>query len=286
MRIRSLLITMVGMSVAGFSVFASRELLQVQPATASIDPAAPALVSVVVAGQDIPFGSPIEAHKLTTIQWPADAVPPGTFRDYSTLLPADGTEPRRAKRAMAQGELVLVNKLSEFGEKVTIVQTLKPGYRAMAINVNATTSVGGFVTPGDMVDILLTTSDSKGLRVNTILQSVRVVAVDQQADETQEQAVVARTATVEVTPAQAQLLAVAQSSGTLSLTLRNMAEEGAEVNEPLEAIRISDVLREKSPDDTAAPKLVVKVRRGAGDAQEVEVELEPEVKPDGEAPVK
>ena len=113
MRIRSLFITMVGMAVAGASVYASREFLQVQPATASVDASAPALVSVVVAGQDIPFGTTIEAHKLTTIQWPADAVPPGTFRDYSTLLPADGTEPRRAKRAMSQGEVVLANKISD-----------------------------------------------------------------------------------------------------------------------------------------------------------------------------
>ncbi len=277
MRIRSLVITMVGMAVAGFSVFASRELLQIQPATASIDPSAPALVSVVVAGQDIGFGTTIEAHKLTTIQWPAEAVPPGTFRDYSSLLPADGTEPRRAKRAMAQGELVMANKLSEFGEKVTIVQTLKPGYRAMAINVNASTSVGGFVTPGDLVDILLTSSDQKGLRVNTILQSVRVVAVDQQSDENQEQAQVARTATVEVTPEQAQTLAVAQRAGTLSLTLRNIAEEGATADDqPLESIRISDILREKSPDDDYKPKQVVKVRRAAGAAESVEIEIKSE----------
>ena len=58
---------MVGMAVAGASVYASREFLQVQPATASVDTSAPALVSVVVAGQDIPFGTTIEAHKLTTI---------------------------------------------------------------------------------------------------------------------------------------------------------------------------------------------------------------------------
>lgn len=262
MRVRSLMITMVGMAVAGASIYASREFLQVDPATASVDPASPALVSVVVAGQDIPFGTPIEAHKLTTIQWPADAVPPGTFRDYSSLIPVEGGEPRRAKRAMAQGELVLANKLSEYGEKVTIVQTLKPGHRAMAIRVSADTSVGGFVTPGDLVDVLLATSDDRGLRVNTIMQSLRVVAVDQQADETQEQAQVARTVTVEVTPEQAQTLTVAQSAGRLSLTLRNIAEaeEGEEL-EPLDSIRISDVLREKTPDENYGPKTVVKVRR-------------------------
>ncbi|WP_413719765.1 Flp pilus assembly protein CpaB [Silicimonas sp. MF1-12-2] len=278
MRFRSLLIIMLGMALAGFSVYASREFLQVQPATASVDPAAPALVSVVVAGQDIPFGSTIEAHKLTTIQWPADAVPPGTYRDYSDLIPQNGLEPRRAKRAMAQGELVLVNKISDYGEKVTIVQTLKPGNRAVAINVDVQSAVGGFVTPGDLVDILLTTSDAKGLRVNTILQNIRIIAVDQQADENQEQAMLGRTATVEVTPEQAQMLAVAQAAGRLSLTLRNMAEDDAPEDQPMESIRISDILREKTPDENPGPKQVVKVRRGAGDAQAVEIELEAEPK--------
>ncbi|MEQ9055124.1 MAG: Flp pilus assembly protein CpaB, partial [Roseovarius confluentis] len=190
--------------------------------------------------------------------------------------PQPGTEPRRAKRAMAQGELVMANKISQYGEKVTIVQTLKPGHRAMAISVDATSSVGGFVTPGDMVDILLTTSDTKGLRVNTILQNIRVVAVDQQSDVSQEQAQVGRTATVEVSPEQAQMLAVAQTAGRLSLTLRNIAEEGAPEDAPLESIRISDILREKSPDDNPGPKQVVRVRRAAGAAEEIEIELNPD----------
>lgn len=269
MRFRSLAVTMVGMAIAGGSVYASRELLQIQPATASVDPNAPALVSVVVAGQDIPFGTTIEAHKLTTIQWPADAVPPGTYSDYSNLLPASGTEPRRAKRAMSQGELVLANKVSEFGEKVTIVQTLAPGMRAMAVKVNAETSVGGFVTPGDSVDIMLTQGHGGELRVVTILQNIRVVGVDQQADETQEQAQVARTVTVEVSPEQGQKLALAQKAGTLSLTLRNIVP--GEEDKPLESIRLSDVLREKSPDENHGPKMVVKIRRALS-VEEVELE--------------
>ena len=273
MRIRSLLVTMVGMAVAAASVYASRELVQPQPATAAVDPAAPALVSVVVAGQEIPFGTPIEAHKLTTIQWPADAVPPGTFRDFSTLVPEAGTQPRRAKRTISQGELVLANKISEFGEKVTIVQTLQPGYRAMAISVNATTSVAGFVTPGDIVDILLTTSDAKGLRVLTLLQKVRIIATDQISDETQEQAVVARTVTVEVTPEESQTLALARQAGSLSLTLRDNESNQQEEETPLDSLRLSDILLEESPGDAPKPKQVIKIRR-AGDLTETEIEIQ------------
>lgn len=267
MRMRSLLITMIGVALAGASIYASRELLQVQPATASVDPAAPRLVSVVVAGEDIPFGTTIEAHKLTTIQWPIDAVPPGTFSDFAKLTPEEGEDPRRAKRAMAQGELVLDNKISDFGEKVTIVQTLGKNARAMAIRVNAQTSVGGFVTPGDTVDVLLTQGRGASLRVVTILQNIRIIGVDQRADEQSDRASIAKTVTVEVTPEEGQKLALAQRAGTLSLSLRTL---DAVLDEPLEAIRLSDILRETAP-VVVEPKRTVTVRRAGTDIEQVEI---------------
>lgn len=267
MRLKSLLVIMLGMALAGMSVYASRELLQVQPATASVDPQQPRLVSVVVAGQDIPFGTPIEARKLTTIQWPIDAVPPGTFKDFSELVPRSGEEPRRAKRAMAQGELVLIGKVSDFGEKVTIVQTLGKNTRAMAIKVNAQTAVGGFVTPGDYVDVLMTQGSGSRLRAVTILQNIRIIGVDQKADELNDQANVAKTVTVEVTPEDGQKLALAQRAGTLSLSLRTL---DAVVDKPLESIRLSDIIRDNKP-IAVEPKRTVTVRRGAGSAETVEI---------------
>ncbi len=267
MRFRSLLVIMLGMALAGMSIYASRELLQVQPATASVDPAQPRLVSVVVAGQDIDFGVPIDARKLTTIQWPVDAVPPGTFSDFSDLLPANGQEPRRAKRAMAQGELVLTGKISEFGEKVTIVQTLGKNTRAMAIKVNAQTAVGGFVTPGDTVDVLMTQGRGARLRAVTILQNIRIVGVDQKADELNDQANVAKTVTVEVTPEQGQKLALAQRAGTLSLSLRTL---DSVVDTPLSSIRLSDIMDDEAP-AIVEPKRTIKVRR-AGDVKNVELD--------------
>ena len=267
MRLRSLLVVMLGMALAGMSIYASRELLQVQPATASVDPSQPRLVSVVVAGQDIAFGVPIEARNLTTIQWPIDAVPPGTFNDFSDLVPQNGEEPRRAKRAMAQGELVLVGKVSDFGEKVTIVQTLGKNTRAVAIKVNAQTAVGGFVTPGDRVDVVMTQGRGARLRAVTILQNIRIIGVDQKADELNDQANIAKTVTVEVTPEQGQKLALAQRAGTLSLSLRTL---DSVVDEPLSSIRLSDIMDEEVP-VVAAPKRTIKVRR-AGDLQSVEID--------------
>lgn len=268
MRLQSLLVTMVGMALAGASIYASRELLQVQPATASIDQSQPKLVSVVVAGQDIPFGTPILARKLTTIQWPVDAVPPGTYSDFSKLVPQNGDEPRRAKRAMAQGELVLAGKVSDFGEKVTIVQTLGKNTRAMAIKVNAQTAVGGFVTPGDKVDVLMTQGSGVRLRAITILQNIRIIGVDQQADILNDATNIAKTVTVEVSPEQGQKLALAQKAGTLSLSLRTLDDV---VDAPLDSIRLSDIIRDGSAPEEA-PRRTVKVNRAIGNSEQVEVQ--------------
>ncbi|WP_114284100.1 Flp pilus assembly protein CpaB [Candidatus Halocynthiibacter alkanivorans] len=259
MRLSSLLLALTGLTVAGGSAYVARTFIESQTAQAAPSENA-ALVKVVVAGRDIAFGQAIERQMLTTISWPRDAVPAGTFSDFATLTPSTaGMPPRRAKRAISQGELVLGSKVSEFGEKVTIVQTLGPNRRAIAISVSAATAVGGFVTPGDFVDILLTQGRGAALRAVTILQDIRVIGVDQDSDEQNDAPEVARTVTVEVTPEQGQRLALAQKAGTLSLTLRTL-DSNEDV--PLESIRLSDLMRDLSPVPEDAPTRSITVRRG------------------------
>ncbi|WP_170786951.1 Flp pilus assembly protein CpaB [Ruegeria lacuscaerulensis] len=266
MRVKSLLMSIFGIGLAGGAVLWTQDQLERNQA-AAVDAS---IVRVVAVSEDIPFGSPIESHKLTTIEWPAEAVPVGVFTNYNDVLPTAGGEPRRAKRALAQGEILLASKVSEFGEKVTIVQTLGEGNRAMAINVNAQTGVGGFVTPGDYIDIVLTRGRDEELRAITILQNIRIIGVDQQADEEIDRPGIARTVTVEVTPEQSQRLALAQKAGQLSLSLRSLDETE---NKPLEAVRLSDILLEKSPVEDGTPQPVVKVRRGISDVQEEKVTI-------------
>ncbi|WP_170773797.1 Flp pilus assembly protein CpaB [Ruegeria lacuscaerulensis] len=266
MRVKSLLMTIFGVGLAGGAVFWAQDQLARNQA-AAVDAS---IVRVVAVSEDIPFGNPIESHKLTTIAWPAESVPVGVFTSFDDVLPGAGGEPRRAKRALAQGEILLASKVSEFGEKVTIVQTIGEGNRAMAINVNAQSGVGGFVTPGDFVDVVLTRGTDESLRALTILQNIRVIGVDQKADEEIDQPGIARTVTVEVTPEQSQRLALAQKAGQLSLSLRSLDETE---NKPLEAVRLSDILLEKSPVEDGAPQPVVKVRRGISDIQEEKVTI-------------
>lgn len=258
MRLSSVLTFIAGLVVAGGSAYMAREVLEKQYAEKEAGEES-LVVDVVVASSDIAFGQAIEAHLLRTISWPVDAVPAGTFDSYATLLPAPGEMPRRARRAIGQGELVLAPKISDFGEKVTIVQTLAANHRAMAIKVSAATAVGGFVTPGDNVDVLLTQGRHDTLRTVTILQNVRVIGVDQEADEHSDTPEIARTVTVEVTPQDGQRLALAQKAGTLSLSLRTLE---AEDDVPLEAIKLSDILREQPVNDEGVRRKTITVRRG------------------------
>lgn len=255
MRLGSMLMTLVGLGIAGGAVFVAQDQI-----TKSSEAAAAAeIVRVVAAAEEIPFGAQIEAHMLTTINWPRDAVPPSAFTSMSAVLPDDSGQHRRAKRALVQGEILLSNKVSNFGEKVTIVQTLAEGNRAMSIKVDASSGVGGFVTPGDRVDIVLTRGSNASMRALTILQNIRIIGVDQTADEYVDQAIVARTVTVEVTADDGQKLALAQQAGKLSLALRSLESEGEDT--PLAAVRLSDILLDESPAVEGQPRPVVRIRR-------------------------
>ncbi|MCV2882968.1 Flp pilus assembly protein CpaB [Actibacterium sp. XHP0104] len=253
MRIKSFIITLVGVGMAAGSVFLAKDYIGKQEG-AAVASASQEMVDIVVAREDIDFGQPIGLHSLTTQAWPANAVPNGAYTSVNALVSTDPDQSRRALTRLYQGEVVLSSKLSRPGERVTIVQKLGENTRAMAIKVDATTAVGGFVTPGDFVDIVLTEGGSSQLRAGTILQNIRVIGVDQQSEENSDQPVVARTVTVEVTADQGQRLALAQRAGTLSLTLRTL---NSVENEELELIQLDDLFH------NSGPKEVVEVNGNA-----------------------
>lgn len=269
MRITSFLTFAAGLAIAGGSAYVARDMLEAKYVQGEVKTCTNELVRVVVATQDIAFGKIIDVAKLETIDWPATAVPPGGFTQISDLLPKNGTEPRRARMPIAKGELLLASKVSNFGEKVTIVQSLGPNSRAISIKVTAETGVGGFVTPGDKVDVILTHGKSEDLKTVTIIQNVRVIGVDQEANAEKEKPGVAKTVTLEVTAEDSQKLALAQKAGTLSLVLRTIENEDETV---LESISLRDVLREPEPEEAVAPEEVivrsVTVRRGIDESED------------------
>lgn len=181
---------------------------------------------VVVATRPIALGEPLTPTVVRTQAWPAGAQPEGSFKNVAELT---GGAPRVALRPIAANEPILASRISGPGGRATLSGAIAAGKRAVTIRVDDVVGVAGFVLPGDFVDVLLTRTEGQGgqadsMRTDLLLEGVRVLAVDQLANENKNDPVVAKAATVEVSPEQAQRLALAAEVGTLSLSLRGTVD--------------------------------------------------------------
>ena len=192
---------------------------------------------VLVATRGLPIGTIIDAEALKYQMWPEGLVQPAYFvKGEKGLNPADliGTVVRNeitAGQPLTQGQLI------KPGDRGFLAAALGPGMRAITVSVSDTSSVAGFVFPGDRVDLMLTQQvggEGESLKVSeTILKNVRVLATDRRtAAVNQEGKAVAKSVslvTLEVTPKIAEKIAVAQTIGQLSLSLRSIADNTQEL---------------------------------------------------------
>lgn len=186
------------------------------------------LVRIAVADADLAFGDQLNADNVRLLAWPATSVPQGAFNENDTprLLAAGNV----AIRPIARGEPILVSRISE---RAVLSANLPPNMRAVTVPVDAVTGVAGFVTPGDVVDVLLTrqipgdgaTADDKMTTV--IMESIQVLAVDLRAGEQNTDPAESKTATLMVTPPDAQKLVLSTQIGRLSLALRNVQDQSS-----------------------------------------------------------
>jgi pilus assembly protein CpaB len=178
--------------------------------------------TIVVAKQPLRFSTELSASMLKEVPWPADAVPAGAFAKIADLL-AGGR--RVVLAAIEENEPVLSLKITGAGQRATLSALVRPGMKAVTIRVNDVEGVGGFVLPGDHVDVVLTRTIDKGqATTDVVLQNTRVLAVDQTADERAAKAAVAKSVTLEVDTVDAQKIWLASSVGSLSLLLRKAGE--------------------------------------------------------------
>ena len=192
---------------------------------------------ILVAKKALPVGTIVDAESFTFQPWPEELVQNAYYKegepdsDLSKLL---GTVVRNAVTA---GQPVTRGTLVGPEDRGFLAAALGPGMRAITVPVSATTGVAGFVFPGDRVDIVLTqevTGDGPALKVSeTIVRNIRVLATDQRFDSKGEDGkTVVQTfsnVTMEATPRIAEKIAVAQSVGTLSLSLRSLADNTSEL---------------------------------------------------------
>lgn len=187
------------------------------------------VVRIAVASMPLNYGDDITADKVKFIGYPANALPPGTFRSIGELLP-EGKR-RVALRPILINQPLLAADLSGEGQNATIAALLPDGMRAATIRINDVSGVAGFIKANESVDVLITrqplgtTGDGGDQVTDVLLQNVRVIAMGQDATGADGKPKATRSATLEVTPVDAQKLVLGQQLGNLSLVLRKPGEE-------------------------------------------------------------
>jgi pilus assembly protein CpaB len=214
----------------------------------------PGMGTIVVTARALKFGDAIGAADVRQVRWPAESVPQGAFRTVADLR--FGQEQRQALQDIAANEPLIASRVTGSGQRAILSAVVSPGMRAFAIRVDDVVGVGGFVLPNDRVDIILVraedsnrTNNNNNFRSDLLLQNVRVLGIDQEANTQENTPRVARAVTLEVSAEQAQVLSLASQAGSLRLALRNQA--GSEV-ETTRTITNQD-LRNTSGAATPAP---------------------------------
>lgn len=216
---------------------------------------------VLVATKALPVGTILDATSLKYQPWPKELV------ENAYYIKKGGFDPRSlmgtvVRNAITAGQPITQGALVKPGDRGFLAAALGPGMRAVTVPVQTQTSVAGFVFPGDRIDLILTQTvpgggDGPPLKAaETIMRNLRVLATDQRTDNGvgEDGKAVVRTfsnVTIEATPKIAEQIAVAQTLGSLSLSLRSIADNSSELEQ---AIASGDV---SMPDDPKAEKAML-----------------------------
>jgi pilus assembly protein CpaB len=236
MRRSSILMLAAAIMLGLVAVFFARTFL-LPGATVATGQSNVRTVSAVVASEPIAFGEKIVPEKLKLVQWPAEGVPPGSFQ---RIFAAVGDDGRVALRPIDANELITQKSMSGKEGRLSASPLLGATMRAVAVPVGEVSGAAGFIVPGDRVDVYMTKAgDNEELPyTDQLMQAVRVLAVGQDNNLGKDKPEVVKTATIEVTPLQAQKIALAMSVGQLSLSLRNIADDS---RVPLQTAQIFDL---------------------------------------------
>ncbi|TWI40255.1 Flp pilus assembly protein CpaB [Mesorhizobium tianshanense] len=228
-----LIILSVAVAAAGGAGYVAKNMVAAPPPQiVDSGPQAPAIAlqDVLVLSGDVPMGSPLE-NNITWQSWPADGINANFITRAAEPEALEKLKGGVARVAMYAGEPLRRSKL--IGEGQSFMSSILPsGMRAVATAVSADTSAGGFILPNDFVDVIMTRrSDAgnggSGFTTETILKNIRVLAIDQtiQEDEEGKRTRVGQTATLELTPQQAEIITVAQQmADRLTLALRSISD--------------------------------------------------------------
>jgi pilus assembly protein CpaB len=231
--IRNIASIAVAILLGLIAVILVRNYLAATPQARVPGGAAMATTPVVVASQPLARGVALQPSLLKVVNYPQSDVPASSFHSIAELT-GDKDGARLTLRSIVADEPILTGSVSEPGGKLNLSTVLEDGMRAISVRSNDVAGVGGFVLPGDRVDVLLTRAVGNGDRAHSVTQALAenalVLGVDQSDNAEANKPVVAKAVTVEVTPDQAQAISLGQSVGTITLALRHVSDDAALVN--------------------------------------------------------
>ena len=187
-------------------------------------------VQVLVAARDLDLGRRVTPDDLRWSPWPGEGVSERFYSDADHPQAIETLSGSIVRDTLGEGEPIVARKLVEPGETGFMAAILAPGFRAVSTEITAETAAGGFILPGDRVDVIISyeTEGGDGDSVatsRTILENTRVLAIDQSPErDDDDQVHVGQTATLELTPPEAELLTLAQALGDITLVLRSVAD--------------------------------------------------------------
>lgn len=259
-------ILVLGLGLAGYGVYMAQSYIsQTEQAIAAAQAQMPVAaapiqtVEVLVATRPLRYGEPITPEDVRMVAWPADAVPPGIFTSLDALVP-EPRRPRVALRAMEPNEPILEVKVSAPGQPAGIAATLTPGMRAFTIRVDSSSGISGTLRPGDMVDLYWTGRGADGEVTRLLTSALRIIALDENADQDRSFSGVPRSVTIEAPPELVATIAQGQSTGRLALSVVGLDDE-----RQLAGIEIDSrtLLGVDTAPTAAAERCTIRTRRGA-----------------------
>jgi pilus assembly protein CpaB len=235
---RRIVFVLIALLASGATMFLGRAWLlaernaQVAPPPVAVERPA---TMVLVARGELHVGQFIRKENLRWQAWPDDNVSQNyvvagqhQLEDYEGAVVRSG---------LGDGEPVTDTRVVRPGDRGFLAAVVQPGYRAVTITVTSSSGVAGFVFPGDRVDLLATLrlidpeqkdNPHENHAGETVLTNLRVLAIDQRADDQNKEVTVPKTATLEVTPKEAEIIAVVSEIGKLSLSLRSLPSDEAQ----------------------------------------------------------
>lgn len=239
MRPRVLFVALLAVVTAGGAAMVARNWLDAQRASLAssqqrpAEVAAPVQKQILVARQTIQLGRFLKAEDLRWQSWPTDGIlDRHIVQGQRALENMVGTV---ARNRITAGEPITDDRVVKPGERGFLAAVLSPGMRAISVGVSATTGIAGFIFPDDRVDVMVSVEMDMGsgdqrirrYASETVLHDIRVLAIDQASDDRNGKPALAKTATLEVTPKQAEIIAVATEYGKVVLSLRGLAQQDA-----------------------------------------------------------